>query len=70
MTVLPGFIISNKDPNTTKMNLLSIKPSNLAQKIFLAHKEKKQILYSSLIWRVVMNIIRILPNKIFNKIKF
>ena len=44
MTVLPGFIISNKDPNTTKMNLLSIKPSNLAQKIFLAHKEKKQIL--------------------------
>lgn len=70
MTVLPGFIISNKDPNTKKMNLLSIKPSNLAQKIFSAHKEKKQILYSSLRWRVIMNIIRIMPNKIFNKIKF
>ena len=70
MTVLPGFIIRNKDLNTPKMNLLSIKPSNLAQKIFLAHKEKKQILYSSFIWRVIMNVIRILPNKIFNKIKF
>ena len=69
MTVLPGFIISNKDPNTTKMNLLSIKPSNLAQNFFSSQR-KKQILYSSLIWRVVMNIIRILPNKIFNKIKF
>ena len=69
MTVLPGFIISNKDPNTTKMNLLSIKPSNLAKKFFSSQR-KKQILYSSLIWRVVMNIIRILPNKIFNKIKF
>ena len=70
MTVLPGFIRNNKD-NTNKINkILQIEPSVLAKKIFLAHKKKKEIVYSSFLWKLIMLVIQILPNKIFNKIKF
>ncbi len=65
MTVLPGFI-----KNDNKENILQIEPSVLAKKIFLAHKQNKQVLYSSFIWKLIMMFIQILPNKIFNKIKF
>ncbi len=65
MTVLPGFINNGK-----KENILQIDPSVLAKKIFLAHKQNKQVLYSSFIWKLIMMFIQILPNIIFNKIKF
>ena len=51
-------------------NMLQIEPSILANKIFLAHKQKKQILYSSFTWKMIMKFIQILPNNIFNKMKF
>ncbi len=70
MTVLPGFIRNNNDKKSTLENILQVEPSNLANKIFLAHKKKKQILYSSFLWRVIMTFIQILPNFIFNRIKF
>ena len=50
-------------------SVLQIEPSVLANKIFMAHKQKKQILYSSFVWKFIMKIIQILPNSIFNKLK-
>ena len=70
MTVLPGFIRNNNDKKSTMEKILQVEPSILAKKIFLAHKQKKQILYSSFFWRLIMIFIQILPNFIFNKIKF
>ena len=70
MTVLPGFIKNNNDKKKTIENMLQIEPSILANKIFLAHKQKKQILYSSFTWKMIMKFIQILPNNIFNKMKF
>ena len=37
--------------------ILQVEPSILAKKIFLAHKKKKQILYSSFFWKLIMNFI-------------
>tara|TARA_B100001778_G_scaffold207917_1_gene171935 strand:+ start:393 stop:1127 length:735 start_codon:yes stop_codon:yes gene_type:complete len=70
MTVLPGFIKNNNNKKKTIETILQIEPSVLANKIFLAHKQKKQILYSSFVWKFIMKIIQILPNSIFNKLKF
>ena len=70
MTVLPGFIKNNNDKKKLLENILQIEPSALAKKIYLAHNRKKQILYSNFIWRIIMMFIQILPNSIFNKIKF
>ena len=70
MTVLPGFIKNNNDKKKIFENFLQIEPSVLAKKIYLAHKQKKKIVYSNFLWKLIMLIIQLLPNKIFNKIKF
>tara|TARA_B100000401_G_scaffold420382_1_gene345796 strand:+ start:413 stop:1147 length:735 start_codon:yes stop_codon:yes gene_type:complete len=70
MTVLPGFIKNNNDKKKIIENILQVEPSILAKKIFLAHTKKKQILYSSFIWKMIMKLIQIMPNSIFNKMKF
>ena len=70
MTVLPGFIKNNNDKKKIFENFLQIEPTDLAKKIYLAHKQKKEIVYSNFLWKLIMLIIQLLPNKIFNKIKF
>ncbi len=70
MTVLPGYIRSSKDNTNRIERILQIEPSDLARKIFIAHKKRKEIVYSNYLWRLIMLIIQILPNNIFNKIKF
>ena len=69
MTVLPGFIRNSKDNRNRIESILQIEPSDLAKKIFIAHKKRKEIVYSSYLWRLIMLVLQILPNKIFNKIK-
>ena len=70
MTVLPGFIKNNNNKKKKLEQILQIEPSVLAKKIYFAHKRKKKVLYSNFIWRLIMAFIQILPNSIFNKIKF
>jgi len=70
MTVLPGYIRNSKDNANRIERILQIEPSDLARKIFIAHKKRKEIVYSNYLWKLIMLIIQILPNNIFNKIKF
>ena len=70
MTVLPGFIRNSNDKTSIFDTFLKVEPSILAKKIFVSHVKKKEIVYSSLLWKLIMLIIQILPNKVFNKIKF
>ena len=67
MTVLPGFI-NNHD--TKNKSILSINPDKLAKKIFFAHQKKKEVIYSNLFWFMIMSIIRLMPNRIFNRLNF
>ncbi len=70
MTVLPGFI-SNQGSKLNKVEkFLSISPHLMANKIFLAQSQKKEILYSNFVWRLIMFTIKILPNSVFKKVKF
>tara|TARA_A100001234_G_scaffold220427_1_gene233353 strand:+ start:452 stop:1183 length:732 start_codon:yes stop_codon:yes gene_type:complete len=69
MTVLPGFI-KNNGSNQKLNNFLAITPLKLANKIYFAHKKRKQVIYSSFLWKIIMFFISILPNKIFNKMFF
>ena len=70
MTVLPGFINNNQTKTGKVESLLKITPTDLANKIFKSHLRKKEVIYSSFIWAIIMSIIKFMPNKIFNKIKF
>ncbi len=67
LTVKPGFVDT---PMTAelKKNLLFAKPLKVAQSIIKANNKKKDVLYTPFFWRPIMQIIRLIPEKIFKRL--
>jgi len=68
LTVISGYVQTKKSPKNELSKSLVINPKQLAKKIFIAQQEKKSIIYSSYVWRIIMLIIKILPESIFKKL--
>ena len=68
LTVISGYVQTKKSPKNRLPKLLVIDSKQLAKKIFMAQQEKKSIIYSSYIWRIIMFIIKILPESLFKKL--
>jgi decaprenylphospho-beta-D-erythro-pentofuranosid-2-ulose 2-reductase len=68
LTVISGYIQTKKSPKNELSKSLVINPKQLATKIFIAQQEKKSIIYSSYAWKIIMSIIKILPESIFKKL--
>lgn len=45
-------------------------PKNIALKVYKSIQNKKEIVYSSFIWRLISNILKLIPEKIFKKLNF
>ena len=69
ISVIPGYI-KTKNFKIKAPNFLVNEPSDLAKKIIKAIKYKHEIIYSSFTWRIIMMIIKIIPEKIFKKFNF
>ena len=69
ISVIPGYI-KTKNFKIKAPNFLISEPSDLAKKIIKAIKYKHEIIYSSFAWRIIMMIIKIIPEKIFKKFNF
>lgn len=70
LTVIPGYIKNKNSVKNQTISYLSTSPKKLAYKIFTAQQNKKSILYSSYMWIIIMFVIKLLPERIFKKIKF
>jgi hypothetical protein len=68
LTVISGYVQTKKSPKNRLPKLLVIDSKQLAKKIFMAQQEKKNIIYSSYVWRIIMLIIKILPESLFKKL--
>lgn len=70
ITVIPGFVYT-KMTNHLKLNrFLAAKPNEVAKAIYKADLTKKNIIYIKPIWKLIMFVIKILPEFVFKKIKF
>ena len=69
ISVIPGYIRTNNF-KIKAPNFLICEPSDIAKKIAKAIKYKHEIIYSSFLWRIIMMIIKIIPEKIFKKFNF
>ncbi len=67
LTVIPGLVKSKKGSKYNLPEFLYVKPKNLANNIFRSQQSNKSIIYSGLVWRVIMFIIRIIPDFIFKR---
>ena len=69
VTVLPGPVNTKMISNLEKPGLLTSNTSNVANDIYSAVLKKKNIIYTMKIWRIIMFIIKIIPEEIFKKLK-
>ena len=69
VTVLPGFVATKMTNNIRLPKKITAQPAQVGRAIFNAVKKKTNIVYVSPIWRILMMIIRNIPEQIFKKMK-
>ncbi len=69
MTVLPGFINTKMTENLDLPGLLTAEPSEVANDIYNAYKKKKNIIYTKWYWRIILRIIKSIPENIFKRLR-
>lgn len=69
VSVIPGYI-RTKNFKIKAPNFLICEPLHLARKIVKATKYKHEIIYSSFAWKIIMMVIKFIPEKIFKKFNF
>jgi short-subunit dehydrogenase len=68
ITVKPGFVDTKMTTNLDLPPKLTAKPKEVAQDIFNAYKNKKDIVYTKSIWRFIMLIIKHIPEFVFKRL--
>ena len=69
INVVAGYMSTEKFKYKANKLLIS-NPSKVIDRIYTGIKNKREIVYSSFIWLLISNIIKIIPEKIFKKLKF
>ncbi len=67
LSVIPGFIATKMTAGMDLPSKLTAQPEEVAEAIFSAQQKGKDILYTKSIWRVVMAIIKAIPEWQFKK---
>lgn len=67
ITVLPGFVATRMTEGLNLNPRLTAQPDEVAGAIFRAHQKRRDIIYIRPIWRVIMAVIRALPEPVFKR---
>ena len=70
LTVLPGTVYTKMTLGVKLPKLFTSSPEKVANDIYDAVKKKKDIIYTMKIWRLIMFIIRCIPERIFKNKSF
>lgn len=65
LTVLPGPVETKMTQGMNLPKFLTSKPDIVAKKIYNAAIQKKNVIYIKSIWRIIMFLIKIIPERIF-----
>lgn len=69
VTVLPGFVATQMTEGMDLPAKLTAEPSEVAEAIASAVESKKDVIYVRPIWRLIMMIIRTIPERVFKRMK-
>ena len=67
MSVLPGFVDTKMTAGMDLPEKLTAKPQAVAKDIYTSQQKKRNIIYTKSIWRVVMGVIKLIPEWQFKK---
>ena len=68
ITVLPGFVATQMTEGLNLPGALTAQPSEVANAVVKAVSKKRNVIYVRPIWRLIMAIIRILPECLFKRL--
>jgi short-subunit dehydrogenase len=69
LTVQPGFVMTAMTQNMKLPPLLTAQPDEVAEDILRAVKKGKDVIYTKWFWRYIMGLIRLIPEKLFKRLK-
>ena len=69
LTVKPGFVDTPMTAHLPEMPF-AVGPDRVARDILRALERGADVVYTPLIWRLVMLVVRLLPEKLFKKLSF
>ena len=69
VTVLPGFVATRMTEHMDLPALLTARPREVADAIHRAAEKKHNIIYVRPVWRVVMFVIKLIPESVFKKMR-
>ena len=70
VTVKAGYCRTRKNVGMKLPKLLTAEPRDVAQAIMEAERNKRDVIYVLPIWRLIMLIIRLIPENIFKRLSF
>ena len=68
LTVKPGFVATQMTEGMDLPRVLTAKPEDVAKAILKAHAQRRDVIYVKGRWRLVMAVIRAIPEGIFKKL--
>ncbi len=69
ITVKPGFVDTSMTEHLDLPPLLTAPPSAVANDVFRAVKLKKDVVYTRWFWQPIMSVIKLLPERVFKRLK-
>lgn len=67
ITVLPGFVATRMTEGLNLNPRLTAQPEEVAEAIFRAYEKRRDVIYIRPVWRLIMAIIRALPEPVFKR---
>ncbi len=67
ITVLPGFVATRMTEGLNLDPRLTAQPEEVAEAIFRAYEKRRDVIYIRPVWRLIMAIIRALPEPVFKR---
>ncbi len=68
ITVLPGFVKTKMTEGMDLPDKLTVQPEKVADDIHNAYRKRKPVIYTLWLWRYIMLIIKMIPERIFVKL--
>lgn len=68
ITIIPGFVRTKMLGDLPTPGFLTATPEAVAEAIYLAYKKQKSVVYTLSIWRLIMFIIRHIPEFVFTRL--
>ncbi len=70
MSVQPGFVRTKMLEGVETPGILTATPEQVARQIFTAWKKRKAVIFTPPYWRLIMGVMKLLPERIFQKLNF